>query len=113
MPYIPAPSFTVLGSSVSMTGVGSSEHVSLLLAEHWEERGAHTLKDKGSRLGKSAILKPFLAETNLSQLMKYLKCLYFEVRNDYEAIMTMALPERQLEPVASPSWSLLFSHFFL
>ena len=33
---------------------------------------------------------------------------YFEVRNDYEAIMTMALPERQLEPVASPSWSLLF-----
>jgi len=27
-----------------------------------------------------------------------------EVRNDYEAIMTMALPERQLEPVASPSW---------
>ena len=34
---------------------------------------------------------------------------YFEVRNDYEAIMTMALPERQLEPVASPSWSLLFS----
>jgi len=27
-----------------------------------------------------------------------------EVRNDFEAIVTMALPERQLEPVAAPSW---------
>ena len=34
-----------------------------------------------------------------------------QVRNDFEAIVTMALPERQLEPVAAPSWFDLLNCF--